>query len=162
MIKIVTDPIDSAAVLRAVESTQAGASVLFVGSTRQYTGEQETLTLFYECYETMAVKQLARLRDQAQERWPIVHCAIVHRVGEVALGETSVAVAVSAPHRVASFEAAQWLMDSLKRDVPIWKREVWADGREEWVHPEGSLPLPPGSGLKNSASATTDSPEAKQ
>ena len=79
------------------------------------------------------------LAEQARARWPVLKLALVHRVGRLDLGEVSVAVAVSCPHRDASFEAGRWLIDTLKQVVPIWKKEQWADGREEWVHP-GLLP----------------------
>ena len=82
---------------------------------------------------------MEQLRDQAVEKWPILQCSIVHRVGRVELGESSIAVAVSTPHREASFQAAQWLVDSLKKQVPIWKREHWADGTQEWVHPDDAI-----------------------
>jgi molybdopterin synthase catalytic subunit len=149
MIEITHQPIETNKVLASVYSEQAGASVMFVGTTRRFTGDKETLKLDYECYEQMAIKKIQQLRDEAVERWPIQECSIVHRVGTVELGEASIAVAVSTPHRVASFEAAQWLVDSLKKQVPIWKREHWADGSLEWVHPDdavlGNSKLTPGS-----------------
>ena len=84
----------------------------------------------------MAIKKMSQLRYRAFEKWPIEHCTIVHRVGLVPVGEASVAVAVSTPHRASSFEAAEWLIDRLKVEVPIWKRESFADGSQEWVHPD--------------------------
>ncbi len=83
----------------------------------------------------MAERKLAELESQARERWPLVECVIVHRLGQVPLAETSVAIAVSSPHRLAAFEAGQWLIDTLKQVVPIWKQEQYADGSTEWVHP---------------------------
>ena len=139
MIEITHSIINTNKVLESVNSTSAGAAVLFVGTTRQMTRGRETLKLDYECYEEMALKKMEQLRDQALEKWPIEKCSIVHRVGTVELGEASIAVAVSTPHRVASFEAAQWLVDILKKEVPIWKREYWADGSEEWVHPDEAV-----------------------
>ncbi len=139
MIEITHSAIDTNKVLESVNSTSAGAAVLFVGTTRQMTRGRETLKLDYECYEEMALKKMEQLRDRALEKWPIEKCSIVHRVGTVELGEASIAVAVSTPHRVASFEAAQWLVDILKKEVPIWKREYWADGSEEWVHPDEAV-----------------------
>ena len=139
MIAITNKPIDTESVLKSVHSDLAGAAVLFVGSTRKFTGDSETLKLEYECYEAMALKKMEELRDRANEKWPIEKCSIVHRVGLVGLGECSIAVAVSTPHRVASFEAANWLVDLLKKEVPIWKREFWADGSTEWVHPDGAI-----------------------
>jgi molybdopterin synthase catalytic subunit len=83
----------------------------------------------------MARKKLEELEQAARDRWPIEGVALVHRVGRVGPGETSVVVAVSTPHRRDAFEACQWLMDRLKEEVPIWKKETWGDGAEEWVHP---------------------------
>lgn len=134
MISIVSEKIDTAAVLDSVSSPRAGASVLFVGTTRQFTGDRETTQLSYECYEAMAIAKLEELSARAKERWDVIHCAIVHRVGEVAIEEASVAVAVSTAHRKASFEAAEWLMEELKKQVPIWKKEHWADGDQQWIH----------------------------
>ncbi len=139
MIEITEQKIDTNVVLKSVQSDLAGASVLFVGTTRQYTGDKETLKLEYECYEAMAVKKMKGLRDRAIEKWPIEKCSVVHRVGEVGLGEASIVVAVSTPHRMASFESASWLVDLLKKEVPIWKREFWGDGSKEWVHPDDAV-----------------------
>jgi len=135
VIELTQDPIDTADLLRKVGSTQAGAVVLFLGTVREMTGERRTIALDYECYPEMAEKQLKDLESQARARWPIIECAIVHRLGHLELGEASVAVAVSTAHRDASFEAAKWLIDTLKQVVPIWKKENWADGATEWVHP---------------------------
>ena len=78
---------------------------------------------------------MAELEEEARRRWPVIELALVHRVGDLELGEVSVVVAVSCPHRNESFEACRWLIDTLKEVVPIWKKEIWADGKEEWVHP---------------------------
>jgi molybdopterin synthase catalytic subunit len=86
----------------------------------------------------MAEKKLAELEAEARKRWPLIGCSIVHRLGQVDLGETSVAIAVSSPHRRDAFEAGQWLIDTLKKEVPIWKEEHWADGTREWVGIEGA------------------------
>ena len=135
MIILTFNPIDADAVLRQVQSAQAGAVVLFLGTTREFTHGRQTASLDYECYPEMAELKLAQLEQQARDRWPIVECAIVHRLGRVELAEASVAIAVSSPHRGAAFEAGQWLIDRLKEVVPIWKQENWADGTSEWVHP---------------------------
>lgn len=135
MIQLTREPIDHAALTESVRSTAAGAVVLFLGTVREFTHGVQTLSLNYEGYPEMAERQLQALREQACARWPLVHAAIVHRLGSLGLGEISVAVAVSAPHRKDAFEAGQFLIDELKRLVPIWKQEHWADGRTEWVHP---------------------------
>jgi molybdopterin synthase catalytic subunit len=83
----------------------------------------------------MAEKKLAELEQQARERWPIIQATIVHRIGHLELGEASIAIAVSSPHRQDAFEAGKWLIDTIKEVVPIWKKENWADGTCEWVHP---------------------------
>lgn len=122
-------------VLREVESARAGAVVLFLGTVREYTDDRRTASLDYQCFPPMAVAKLHELEREARRRWPIAECALVHRLGRLELGEVSVAVAVSAPHRRDAFLAGQWLIDTLKEEVPIWKKEHWADGSSEWVHP---------------------------
>ena len=135
MIQLTENPIDTAALLKRVNSASAGAVVLFLGTTRQFTNGRQTLCLEYECYGEMAKKKLAELEAEARRRWPIVQCAIVHRLGNLDLGEASVAIAVSTPHRREAFQAGQWLIDTIKQTVPIWKKENWTDGGSEWVHP---------------------------
>ena len=136
-ITITAKPIDHAAVTDSVRSHQAGAVCSFLGTVREMTGDRQTVALEYEAYPSMAEKTLADLAAQAQARWSIDQVAIVHRVGKLDLGEISVVVAVSCPHRGDSFDACRWLIDTLKEVVPIWKKEAWADGTEEWVHPGG-------------------------
>jgi molybdopterin synthase catalytic subunit len=135
MVRLTSQPIDEAAVIAAVRSPQAGAVVLFLGTTREMTGDRRTLELSYDCYALMAEKKLAELEAQARAKWPLVGCVIVHRLGLVPLAETSVAIGVSSPHRRAALEAGGWLIDTLKEIVPIWKQERYADGATEWVHP---------------------------
>jgi molybdopterin synthase catalytic subunit len=127
--------LDSAAVLAQVASHDAGAVVLFVGTTREFTQGRRTVSLDYECYPEMAEKKLAELEAEARQRWPLTGCSIVHRLGHLELGEASIAIAVSSPHRHDAFAAGQWLIDTIKEVVPIWKQENWADGTREWVHP---------------------------
>lgn len=141
MIQLTHQEIDTAALLKTVTSPKAGAVVLFLGTTRAVTGERETLSLDYDCYPEMAEKKLRELERQARVQWPLVECAIVHRLGNLGPAEASVAVAVSSPHRADAFDAGRWLIDTLKEVVPIWKRENWADGTTEWVHP--GLDAPP-------------------
>lgn len=142
MIQLTRSPIDTAALLRLVNSPQAGAVVLFLGTVREMTQGRRTLALDYECYPEMAEKKLAELEAEARRRWPIVECAIVHRLGRLELAEASVAVAVSTPHRQDAFEAGKWLIDTLKEVVPIWKQENWDDGTTQWVHPGMNLSQP--------------------
>src|SRR5438477_12956323 len=135
MISLTHSPIDPSAILAQVASNDAGAVVLFLGTTREFTRGRQTASLDYECYPAMAQAKLAELEAQARERWPLIHVSIVHRLGRLGLGEASIAIAVSSPHRQAAFEAGKWLIDTIKEDVPIWKQENWADGTSEWVHP---------------------------
>jgi molybdopterin synthase catalytic subunit len=135
MIQLTENPIDTAALLDRVRHPNAGAVVLFLGTTREMTGDRQTVALDYEAYHEMAERKLAELENEARQKWPVIECMIVHRLGRVPLTEASVAIAVSTPHRSDAFAAGQWLIDSLKHDVPIWKREQWADGSQEWVHP---------------------------
>jgi molybdopterin synthase catalytic subunit len=135
MISLTDQSIDTNAMLQRATSPAAGAIVLFLGTTRQLTEGRQTVALDYEAYREMAEQKLAELEAAARERWPLVECLIEHRLGRVPAGEVSVAIAVSAPHRREAFAAGQWLIDTLKQEVPIWKREQWADGTAEWVHP---------------------------
>ncbi len=135
MIEITPDPIDHLAIIDLVRSNQAGAICSFLGTVREMTGDHRTLALEYEAYPVMAAKKMAELEGQARSRWPILDLALVHRVGHLELGEISVVVAVSCPHRNEAFEACRWLIDTLKEVVPIWKKELGTDGSEEWVHP---------------------------
>lgn len=135
MIELTHDVIDHAALTERVRSNNAGAVCTFLGTVREMTGEKRTLALDYEAYPEMAVQTMERLEAEARQRWPILDVAIVHRLGHLDLGAISVVVAVSCPHRHQAFDACRWLIDTLKEVVPIWKKEVWADGTEEWVHP---------------------------
>jgi molybdopterin synthase catalytic subunit len=158
MVEITTQPIDAAALLRQVGSPDAGAIVLFLGTTRQFTDGRQTASLDYECYPEMARHKLAQLEAEARSRWPLAACAIVHRIGHVELGEASVAVAVSTAHRQAAFEAGRWLIDTLKEVVPIWKKENWADGDSQWVHPGLDAPREARSAQTASCESTRPSP----
>jgi molybdopterin synthase catalytic subunit len=135
MIQLTNDPIDATTLVDNARHPNAGAVVLFLGTTRELTNGRQTVALDYEAYREMAERRLANLESEARSRWPVIECMIVHRLGRVPTTEASVAIVVSTPHRADAFAAAEWLIDTLKRDVPIWKREEWADGTTEWVHP---------------------------
>jgi molybdopterin synthase catalytic subunit len=135
MIEITESPIDHAAVTERVRSNLAGAVCTFLGTVRELTGDRRTASLDYEAYPEMTQQKMAELEAEARRRWPVIDVALIHRVGHLDPGEISVVVAVSCPHRDHAFEACRWLIDTLKQVVPIWKKEVWADGTEEWVHP---------------------------
>ncbi|QDU76371.1 Molybdopterin synthase catalytic subunit [Bremerella volcania] len=135
MVELTEKPIDVPAITGTVTSPTSGAVVLFLGTTRQFTDAKETVTLTYTAYAPMATSEMEKLESQAKARWPIDQCVLIHRLGEVPIGEASVAVAVSTPHRRDAFEAASWLMDRLKELVPVWKKEHWSGGSTDWVHP---------------------------
>lgn len=139
------EPIDYTALTESVRSPQAGAVILFLGTVREFTEGRQTVALDYDAYNAMALKQMETLIAQARSQWPIVEAAIIHRLGRLELGDISVAVAVSAPHRHQAFDAGRFLIDQLKVVVPIWKRENWADGSTEWVHPGDGTPVVPHS-----------------
>lgn len=135
MIEITENSIDCQKVLQSVFDENCGANLLFTGTTRKMTGELETQFLHYECYQDMAVKEMKSMCDEARSRWPVQKISVVHRVGRVEIGEASIVMAVSGAHRKETFAAGQWLIDELKRKVPIWKQENGRDGSKEWVHP---------------------------
>ena len=132
-----TDPLPVGEAASFLAVPEAGGLSLFIGTTRQWTNGQETRGLWYEAYEAMALAELERLADEAAERWPVVRCCLLHRLGEVPVAEASVIVGVATPHRAEAFAASRWLIDTLKERVPIWKRETFADGSEAWVRPMG-------------------------
>jgi molybdopterin synthase catalytic subunit len=136
MISLTQTPIDYHSLTESVRSPQSGAVVLFLGTVREFTNGRRTIALDYESYSAMAEAKLAELEKTARSRWPIVGVGIVHRLGHLELGDISVAIAVSCPHRQQAFEAGQFLIDELKVSVPIWKQEHWNGGSTEWVHPE--------------------------
>jgi molybdopterin synthase catalytic subunit len=135
MIQLTDQPIDTARLVEAARHPATGAVLLFLGTTRELTNGRRTAALDYEAYSEMAERRLTELEAEARRRWPLLECGIVHRLGRVPVTEASVAIVVSTPHRADAFAAGQWLIDTLKQDVPIWKREEWGDGTTEWVHP---------------------------
>jgi molybdopterin synthase catalytic subunit len=137
--ELTTDPIDVAAVARRVVLPQCGATVTLDGYAREWTKNRRTIYLIYEAYEAMALTEMKRLGEQAHQKFEIAHIGIVHRAGRLEIGETSVVISVSAPHRRAAFAACEWAIRELKRTVPIWKKEVFEDG-EVWVEGEASVP----------------------
>jgi molybdopterin synthase catalytic subunit len=106
---------------------------LFVGTTRQFTDGVETLRLYYDSYADMALASMEKLVREAQQTWQLERCCIMHRTGRVEIGEASVVVAVGSAHRGPAFEACRFLIDRLKEEVPVWKREELADGSASWV-----------------------------
>ncbi|MGI8787665.1 MAG: molybdenum cofactor biosynthesis protein MoaE, partial [Pyrinomonadaceae bacterium] len=136
--EITAESLDVGAIARRVVPPECGATVTLDGYVRQFTKGRETLYLEYEGYEPMALKEMEKLIKQAHAQFEIANVGIVHRLGRLEIGETSVVIAVAAPHRRAAFEACEWLIKELKRVVPIWKKEVYAGG-ENWVEGESSI-----------------------
>jgi molybdopterin synthase catalytic subunit len=136
--EITTDPIEITRVARRVVPPECGATVTLDGYARKYTKDKatgemrETLYLVYEAYDEMALKEMSKLIEEARSKFEISNVGIIHRTGRLEIGETSVVVSVAAPHRKAAFEACEWIIKELKRTVPIWKKEVYADG-EQWI-----------------------------
>jgi molybdopterin synthase catalytic subunit len=128
LIALVHEPIDAAAIERGLKSSADGAVCVFDGIVRDNTRGRRTLHLDYEAYAEMALKQMHLLRTEAIEHFAVREVAIVHRLGRLTVGETSVFIAVASAHRGAAFDACRWVIDTLKKTVPIWKKEQFADG----------------------------------
>jgi molybdopterin synthase catalytic subunit len=135
LIQLTHDEIDYTILTESIRSNRAGAVVLFLGTVREMTNGRQTTSLDYDAYPEMAEAKMTELINEAREKWPIEQIGIIHRLGYLQLGDISVAVALSCPHRHQAFEAGRFLIDELKVRVPIWKKEHWADGTTEWVHP---------------------------
>jgi MoaE-MoaD fusion protein len=156
--RIVRDRIEAQPILEAIKRAEDGAVVTFEGIVRNQTRGRQTLFLDYEAYEEMALAQMESLAVQARERFSIRDVRIVHRVGRLDINEISVLIVVASAHRAAAFDACRWLIDTLKRTVPIWKKEyfadgaVWADG--EPFPPEISRANSPGKGSPPTGTAS--------
>ena len=130
--ELTIEPIDVGAVARRVVLPECGATVTLDGYAREWTKGKRTLYLVYEAYDSMALTEMQRLGAEAHKQFEIAHIGIVHRTGRIEIGETSVVIAASAPHRRAAFQACEWAIKELKRTVPIWKKEIF-EGGEAWV-----------------------------
>ena len=135
MTQLTPDPIDYPTLTEAVRSPHCGAVVLFLGTVRDLTGDAVTVHLDYDAYAPMAGKKLAEIEAEVRRRWPAGGVALVHRLGRLGVGEVSVAVAVSCPHRAQAFDACRYAIEAVKELVPIWKKETAPDGTGGWVHP---------------------------
>jgi molybdopterin synthase catalytic subunit/molybdopterin converting factor small subunit len=153
-VRIVRDPISTQAELNRLKLPEDGAAVVFEGVVRDNTRGRRTLYLDYEAYEAMALKQMEALAEQARSQFAVRDVALVHRLGRLEIGETSVLIVVASAHRGPAFEACRWMIDTLKKTVPIWKKEyfedgaVWADGEpfpEEIARPAGTAGAQPAS-----------------
>jgi MoaE-MoaD fusion protein len=138
--QLVREPIDIAALARRVRAPEDGATVTFDGFVRNQSHNRPTLYLDYEAYESMAIAKMREIGDQLHEKYRIHRVAMVHRLGRLQIGETSVFIAISAPHRAAALDACRFAIDTLKRTVPIWKKEYFEDGA---VWADGELPPAP-------------------
>ena len=137
--RIVKDPIDPAAILASVGSDADGASMLFTGVVRNHNQGRAVGGVRYDVYEEMATGILGQIAGEAKQLVGINHIAVVHRVGELTVGDVSVAIAVSSPHRAEAFEACRFIIEEIKKRLPVWKKERYGDSVEEWV--EGITPV---------------------
>ena len=137
MFAITSDPLDPAPLVEAVRRDESGAVALFYGVVRNENKGRSVQYLEYDAYPEMAIKKMKEVADEVRARFPVTGVGVLHRIGRLEIGETSLLVAVSSGHRKEAFEACHFAVDRIKEIVPIWKKEVWDDG-EEWV--EGHVP----------------------
>ncbi len=140
-VALVTRPIDAAALLREVASTAHGATALFLGTVRAVNEGREVSGIEYAAYAAMATAELERIAHEALTRFGVDALVVEHRTGALELGDVSVAIAAAHAHRSPALDATRYVIEELKKRVPIWKREHYADGTREWIDPE-SLPSP--------------------
>ena len=139
---IVDHPLDPTALLAEVASTASGASTLFVGTVRRVNDGKDVTGIDYSAYGPMAEREMAAVAAEAAERFGTDRIVVEHRVGTLGLGEASIVIAVSHARRGAAMEAQRYLIEEIKRRVPVWKREHYADGTREWVDPTGAVGAP--------------------
>jgi len=130
---VVDRPLDPCALMAEVASHSHGATVLFVGTVRDVNDGAEVRALDYSAYGAMADRELRTIIDEALDQWPAADVVVEHRIGALQLGDVSVAIAAAHPHRAEAFDAARYVIEELKKRLPVWKREHYADGRTEWV-----------------------------
>ena len=133
MVTLTSEPIDVTKALTYLQSEQAGAMDLFLGVVRDNTQERPVDRLEYEAYDRMAISEMQKIADEAQQQWPILRYAIIHRKGTLQVGEMAVLIGVATAHRADAFDACRYIIDTIKKTVPIWKKEVFTSG-EEWVN----------------------------
>jgi molybdopterin converting factor subunit 1 len=134
---VTEEPLSADKLIKLVSNPHAGAVLTFVGTVREFTHGQRTVSLSYEAYIPMAVEKMKQIAAEMEERWPGVQVAMHHRIGELAVEEIAVVIAVATPHRNESFEAGRYAIERLKQIVPIWKKEIWEDGSEWKGHQQG-------------------------
>lgn len=139
MIRLQPEPIRLEELVAAVGSERDGAVAVFLGTVRDHNQGRRVRYLDYQAYPEMALREMRTIADEARERFAVSRVGIVHRTGRLALGEASVAVAVAAAHRAPALEACTFVIDTLKRRVPIWKKEFF-EGGEVWIEPAGKAP----------------------
>ena len=136
MFEITDQPISLEPLVNAVTRSTSGAIATFLGVVREQTRGRQVRYLEYEAYREMAIPKMREIAEEIRRKWEVDDIAMVHRIGHLVIGEASVAIAVSAPHRHQALAACAYAIDRLKETVPIWKKEVWTNG-EEWVGPLG-------------------------
>ena len=152
-VSIAREPINFEAMRRRALYPQAGAVLIFFGDIRNHSEGRDVKALEYEAHDSMALKQMNEVADAAQQRWPLHHVEIIHRLGRMEVMECSIAIAVSTSHRADAYEASRFIIDTIKRAVPIWKKEHFSDGNSAW-----SKGCEAGSVIE----ASTDPPPAAQ
>jgi molybdopterin synthase catalytic subunit len=151
-------PIDVAELLSSVGAREDGAVLLFVGIVRDHADGRPVDGMSYEAYEEMAEEVLRAIAREASARLGTDRVAVIHRVGELEIGDVSVAIAVSSPHRAEAYEASRYVIEEIKKRLPVWKKERYTDGAAEWV--EGTMPEPHGGRSPESTPAAAPVPEA--
>lgn len=150
---ITEQPLSADKLVSLVSNPRAGAVLTFVGTVREFTHGQRTVSLSYEAYAPMAVEKMKQIAQEIEDRWPGAVVAMHHRIGDLAIEENAVIIAVATPHRNESFEAGRYAIERLKQIVPIWKKEIWEDGSEWKGHQQGPWnPLAPSEPSPNERS----------
>ncbi|MCL4335665.1 MAG: molybdenum cofactor biosynthesis protein MoaE [Candidatus Thermoplasmatota archaeon] len=132
MIRIQEEPLDLEELIQATRNTEAGAIVTFQGTVRKYSGSMEVTSLIYESYKEMALNVIQTIVDEAKDKFGVLEVNVLHRIGTVNIKEDSVAISVSSAHRKEAFKACEYIIDSIKEKVPIWKKDVKPGGEAKW------------------------------
>jgi molybdopterin synthase catalytic subunit len=157
MVYLTSDPIDASALLEVVQSPERGGIACFLGTVRNHHRGRDVLRLEYSAYGPMAEAECGRIVAEAETRWDVA-VALLHRVGELEIGDTAVAITVASAHRDEAFLACRYVIEELKGRVPIWKREVYANGKVEWVDPSAGSTDPSVIARGRSTRSNLDSP----
>ena len=162
---IVREPIDPAHVLTLIGADQDGASLLFLGVVRDHNDGRSVGGVRYDTYEEMAAEVLSEIAGEAARSAGTDRIAAVHRIGELEVGEVSVAIAVSSPHRAEAYDASRYIIEEIKKRLPVWKKERYSDGAEEWVEGRpptapNTVPAAPPAGAPRADGPEADAPQA--